>query len=174
MDSMASTQHPAGYSIAQIVLHWVIALLVIIQLFIGEDIVPAYRAFRRGTEPSADAMFDANIHVYLGIAVLALALARLGLRLKRGVPAYPDGGSKAQHMVAMTIHGLLYLAILGMPVTGALAWFLGVGAAGEVHELAKPVIIVAVVLHAAGALWQHFYLKTDVLMRMLRPQRNRA
>lgn len=57
-----------------------------------------------------------------------------------------------------------------MPITGALAWYLGVGVAGEVHELAKPVIIIAVALHALGALWQHFVAKTDVLMRMLRPQ----
>ena len=59
-------------------------------------------------------------------------------------------------------------------MTGALAWFVGVGAAGEVHELAKPVIIAAVVMHTAGALWQHFYARTDVLRRMLRPQRRRA
>jgi cytochrome b561 len=171
---MATLHRPTGYSTAQVALHWTIAVLVILQLIIGEDIVPAYRAFRRGTEISADALFDANIHVYVGIAVLVLALARLGLRLWRGVPAYPEGGSKAQRIVAGTVHGLLYLAILGMPVTGALAWFLGVGAAGEVHELAKPVIIAAVVLHTAGALWQHFYARTDVLTRMLRPQRSRA
>ena len=171
---MASLHRPTGYSATQIALHWTIAVLVILQLIIGEDIVPAYRAYRSGTEVSADALFDANIHVYVGIAILVLALARLALRLIRGVPAYPDGGSKAQRVAAMAIHGLLYLAILGMPVTGALAWFLGVGAAGEVHELAKPVIIAAVVLHTAGALWQHFYLRSDVLRRMLRPQRRRA
>jgi cytochrome b561 len=171
---MATAQHPAGYSIAQIALHWVIAALVIIQLVIGEDIVPAYRAFRRGTEPSADQVFDANIHVYVGIAILALALARLALRFRLGVPAYPDEGSKAEKYVAAAVHWILYLVILGMPVTGGLAWYFGLGWAGEIHELAKPVIIVAVVLHAAGALWQHFYSKTDVLTRMLRPQRNRA
>ncbi len=171
---MTSALRPTGYSVAQVTLHWTIAALAIIQLFIGEDIVPAYRAFRRGTEPSADAIFDANIHVYVGIAVLVLALMRLALRLRRGVPASPAGESKAQRYLAATVHGLLYLAILGMPVTGALAWYFGVGAAGEIHELAKPVIIVAVVLHVAGSLWQHFYERTDVLVRMLRPQGHQA
>ncbi len=61
-----------------------------------------------------------------------------------------------------------------MPVTGALAWYLGLGSMGEIHELAKPVIIVAVALHAAGALWQHFVAKTDVMVRMLRPGRGRS
>jgi cytochrome b561 len=31
------------------------------------------------------------------------------------------------------------------------------------------VIIAAVALHAFAALWQHFYAKSDVLMRMLKP-----
>lgn len=171
---MASAHEPLGYSRAQIALHWTIALLVILQLFIGEDIVPAYRAFRRGTEPSADAIFDANIHVYVGIAILVLALVRLFLRMRRGVPAYPDGGSKGERYLAIAVHGLLYLAIVGMPITGGLAWYFGVGAAGEVHELAKPVIIGAVVLHSAGALWQHFYARSDVLVRMLKPQRHQV
>jgi len=35
--------------------------------------------------------------------------------------------------------------------------------------LAKPVIIVVVGLHAAAALWQHFFVKSDLLVGMLRP-----
>jgi cytochrome b561 len=34
--------------------------------------------------------------------------------------------------------------------------------------LAKPVIVV-VSLHAAAALWQHFFVKSDLLVGMLRP-----
>jgi cytochrome b561 len=50
-----------------------------------------------------------------------------------------------------------------------LAWYFGMGEIGELHEIGKPVIIVAVAVHAAGALWQHFVARTDVLRRMLRP-----
>ena len=61
-----------------------------------------------------------------------------------------------------------------MPVTGALAWYLGVRAMGDVHELAKPLIIILVTLHAAAALWQHFFVKSDVLIRMLKPMARRT
>ena len=54
------------------------------------------------------------------------------------------------------------------------AWYGGIHIAGEVHELAKPVIIFFVRLHTLAALWQHFVAKTDVLMRMLKPTRGSA
>ncbi|MBZ9706241.1 cytochrome b/b6 domain-containing protein [Mesorhizobium sp. ESP7-2] len=121
---MRVDNEPAGYTGPQILLHWTIAVLIVVQLVIGEDIKPAYRAFSRAAEPAA--------------------------------------GAAAAHF-------LLYLFIFGMPITGALAWYFSFRAMGEIHELAKPVIIVVVGLHAVGASWQHFLMKSDVLVRMLRP-----
>ncbi len=166
---MKSETGPVGYTATQIVLHWAIAALIIFQLVLGEDIKPAYRAFARGTEPASADLFNANLHVYAGLAVLALALWRLAIRLMRGVPEAPSGESAALKWAAGATHSLLYLFIFGMPVTGALAWYFGLRFMGEVHELAKPVIIAVVTLHAVAALWQHFYAKSDVLLRMLRP-----
>jgi cytochrome b561 len=135
----------------------------------GEDIKPAYRAFNRGNEPAAGDLFSANLHVYVGVAVLALAICRFAIRLRRGVPDAPAGESVLVRRIAGATHFILYLFIFGMPVTGALAWYLGARSMGEVHELAKPFIIVVVALHAAAALWQHFFVKSDVLIRMLKP-----
>ncbi|MEO5759171.1 MAG: hypothetical protein ABIQ51_20155 [Mesorhizobium sp.] len=49
---MTVANEPTGYSATQIVLHWAIAALIVLQLLLGEDIKPAYRAFSRGTEPA--------------------------------------------------------------------------------------------------------------------------
>lgn len=169
---MASSS-PKGYTATQIFLHWAIAALVIFQLIFGDYIKPAYRALQRGTEPAEADLSQANIHVYVGIAVLALALARLAARFLHGVPAAPAGESNVQKWVASAAHVLLYLVIFLMPVSGMVAWYGGVSLAGQMHETAKPVIILVIALHAAGALWQHFVAKTDVLTRMLRPVRAR-
>ena len=166
---MTVANEPTGYTGTQILLHWAIAALIVLQLVIGEDIKPAYRAFSRGTEPAAADIFNANIHVYVGLAVLVLAVWRLAIRLQRGVPAAPSEESVMLKRIAAATHFLLYLFIFGMPITGALAWYFSLRAMGEIHELAKPVIIIVVGLHAAAALWQHFYVKSDVLVRMLRP-----
>lgn len=161
---------PRGYTLAQILLHWVIAILIFFQIVFGEEIVPAYRAIRRGSGASDVDLRNADIHIYVGFAILALAVLRVAIRLRHGVPLTPPGETAIQKWIAAATHFILYIVIFAMPITGALAWYLGVGVAGEVHELAKPVIIIAVALHALGALWQHFVAKTDVLMRMLRPQ----
>lgn len=162
-------RRPLGYSAAHIALHWIIAVLVIFQLVMGDLIKPAYRAFERGTVPAETDVFSANIHVYVGISILLLAFLRLFLRWRNGTPAAPAGESAFQRWAASAAHFLLYVVIFAMPVSGMVAWFGGIGDAGEIHELAKPAIIIVVVLHAAGALWQHFIAKTDVLRRMLKP-----
>lgn len=171
---MAPLIRPPGYTATQILLHWVIAALVVFQIVFGEEIVPAYRVIRRGTEASASDLFNANIHIYVGFAILALAVVRFAIRLRHGVPAAPAGESVVQKWIAVVTHFILYATIFCMPITGALAWYLGAGAMGEVHTIAKPIIIIVVVLHAAGALWQHFIAKTDVLVRMLWPSARRT
>src|SRR5690606_12269817 len=86
---MASPSSQQGYSLTQIVLHWLIAALVIFQILFGEDIGPAYRAFSKATEPSAADLFNANLHVYAGIAIFVLAILRVAIRVTRGAPAAP-------------------------------------------------------------------------------------
>lgn len=171
---MTTTHSPTGYSTLQIALHWIIAALVVFQVIFGEDIVPAFRAFLRGTESTADELLAADIHVWVGIAIFALAVIRLAIRVARGAPAAPAGESAAQKWIAVATHIVLYGVILGMPVSGGIAWFLGVEAFGTIHEIGKPVIILFVALHTVGALYQYFVVKSDVLMRMLRPERRGA
>lgn len=160
---------PRGYSAAQISLHWIIAALIVFQLLFGEDIKPAYRALARGAMPASVDIFDANLHVYVGLAVLALAIVRLIVRLVQGVPPLPESESVILRRMADGTHALLYAFIFGMPITGALAWYFQLQVMGELHELAKPVVIIVVALHAFAALWQHFFVGSDVLVRMLKP-----
>ena len=161
---------PLGYNSTQIVLHWLIAALLIFQIVMGEQIVPAYRAFRKGMEASADDLLNADIHVYVGVAVLVLAILRLAIRFGRGAPAAPAEEGAVQRGLASLTHIALYVIMIGMPVTGMLAWYLGVAEMGEIHEAAKLAIVLIVALHAAGALWQHFVARNDVLLRILRPE----
>lgn len=171
---MNTTLSPKGYSTLQIALHWIIALLVVFQVIFGEDIGPAFRAYLRGAEPAAGDVTAANIHVYVGIAIFVLALIRLAVRITRGVPEAPAGESTVQKWISAATHVVLYGIILGMPITGGIAWYMGVEAAGSIHEIGKPVIILFVALHTIGALYQHFVVKSDVLTRMLRSERRSA
>ena len=166
---MAETR--LGYSGAQIALHWTIAVLTVAQIVLHDGMVAAYAAGRGGGAATESDLFLADLHVAFGIAVFALALMRVALRVRRGAPPPPQDEHPALRMAARATHFALYALILGMPATGGLAWFGGIEAMAELHGAGKAAILVLVGLHVLGALYQHFYLRTDVLRRMLRPER---
>ncbi|MDE0174472.1 MAG: cytochrome b/b6 domain-containing protein [Defluviicoccus sp.] len=166
---MAETR--LGYSGAQIALHWTVAVLVVAQIVLHDGMVAAYAAGRGAGAATESDLFLADLHVAFGIAVFALALMRVALRVRRGAPPPPQDEHPALRMAARATHFALYALILLMPATGGLAWFGGIEAMAELHGAGKAAILVLVGLHVLGALYQHFYLRTDVLRRMLRPER---
>jgi cytochrome b561 len=163
--------HRAGYSTAQVAMHWAVVVLVVFQFVAHDGIEDAWRAFERGTAAPAD--LKTYLHIGAGVAILLLMLARLYLRLVRGVPEPPQDDPLLIRLVADAIHWGIYGLLIALPLTGATAWFLGVEPAAEIHELLKDILLYAVVLHIGGALFQHFFRRSDVLMRMLMPNRER-
>ena len=77
---------PAGYSLLQISLHWIIGALVIFQLVFGESMTHAVDAAAEGTVAAPSDAWLAWFHYWFGIAILALVALRLVVRLTRGVP----------------------------------------------------------------------------------------
>lgn len=164
--SEKSTARTASYTLAQIVLHWVIAALVIWQLVFGESLPQAERLIRGGETVDATTSFFADSHLWAGFAILALVVVRLALRLSRG-PAGGDG-SGAAAMAARVMHALFYIMLLMMPVTGILDYYFHLPTGG-IHELGKPVFIVLIAGHVAAALWHQFVRRDGTLRRMLVP-----
>ena len=160
-----------GYSGTQIAIHWIVAALIVAQVVLHEGMEAAYGFERGGASPTDSELLLANVHIGCGIAVFVLALLRIFLRVRRGVPPPPREEHPALRLVAQATHFAFYGVILLMPLTGALAWFGAVDAAASIHGIGLPVILGLVFLHIVGALYHHFILKTDVLRRMLRPER---
>ncbi len=106
---------PKGYSISQIRLHWLVAVLVLAQ-FLNEDAIgAAWRAFRRGAAeiPGGPLVLA---HVWGGVAILGFVLWRITLRLTRGAPPLPPEEPRMLRIVAAATHGTLYLLLLLVPV----------------------------------------------------------
>ncbi len=159
---------PKGYSATQIALHWAIALLVLAQFLNDEAIGAAWRALRRG-DAEVPGGFLVTAHVFVGVAILLFSLWRIALRVTRGAPPAPAEEPRPLRLLAAATHGLLYLLLLAVPLSGLAAWFGGVGTAADAHEVLKTALMLIVFLHIAGALYQRFVLKNDVVSRMLRP-----
>lgn len=157
-----------GYSPTQIALHWTVALLVLAQFVNDDAIGAAWRALARGAA-EVPGGFLVTAHVAGGIAILAFALWRIGLRLTRGTPPAPPEEPRVLRIVAALTHGALYLLLLLVPLSGLAAWFGSVREAAGAHETLKTLLMLAVFLHVAGALFQQFVLRSDVVARMVRP-----
>lgn len=157
---------PTGYSGTQITLHWVIAALVAYQLLFGEDMTSMIEAREQGLYYSLSAAFWGGAHYYVGIAILALALLRLIVRLGWGAP--PPTQQGWMPLAAALSHSAFYLLLLAAPLLGLLAYYVG-DPFGDLHAFCKPAFIVLIGLHAAAALVHQFWLKDGTLRRMLIP-----
>lgn len=158
-----------GYTRVQLILHWLIAALVILQLVFRESIGEALEATERGTVAPADVRLLADLHYWGGIAILALMALRLWYRAFQGAPPVLQQGWIA--FAGRASHLAFYIVLLLMPVSGLLAFYSG-DPYGEIHEVGKPVLIVLISLHTAAAFYHQFWLKDGTLRRILVPRRH--
>ncbi|MBO9590194.1 cytochrome b/b6 domain-containing protein [Devosia sp.] len=165
---MSVSTPSAGYSRAQVILHWVIAALILFQLLVHESMEMAWDARMEGG-PAEGA--NPLPHIIVGSLILILAAARVVIRLRHGAPPHPAGQPAALGVVANVIHGLIYVLLFALPISGLVAWFGGIENAADVHGGPLRLALIALVLiHIAGALVQQFVLRSGVLMRMLKPE----
>lgn len=156
---------PTSYSRTQIALHWVIFLLFALNYIVSDGMGRALRTFSEGGTPEG---ITPMIHVWSGIAVLALTLVRLALRLTRGVPETPAGTPALLERAGHWTHWALYALLLALTGSGIAAWFGGIRAAGEAHEIIVNLTLALVLLHAAAALFHQYVIKDGLLTRMTR------
>jgi len=161
--------------------HWTIALLIV-----GAGIVGLYMT---GLPNAPQKIRIYAIHKSVGLTVLALALLRLAWRL---YDRRPDEVPmpRWQAVGARMVHGLLYLLIFALPLSGwlynsasgyPLQWWglvqlpsLSGGSdatlkplAHGLHEWLFWILVATLVAHAGAALVHHFVERDATLARML-------
>ena len=171
----------SSYTRIAIALHWVLAVGLIYQLGLG-----VWMGDIPKTPPGLRAEWF-NWHKSIGI-VLGLLIVLRGLwRLTHRPPALPDTLPPWQIWTAHASHGLLYVCMVVMPVTGFLGSsftsypikFFGVPlprlwdasadlkeAFSAVHTGCSYVFMWTIAVHVAAAIW-HMWLRDGIAKRML-------
>lgn len=188
---VVSLSIPQRYTGVAIALHWLVAVLIFINIvlaLIADDIPEGWQ------RP------DINLHKSIGITVLLLAVMRLLWRLTHPAPAMPAGYKPWERRLAHAVHWILYALIFLMPLSGwlhdsawkgapknplvlfgVIPWF-RIGAVmnqdpatkaylhdlfGQIHTSIAYVIYAVVTLHILGALKHQFVDRDPELQRML-------
>lgn len=157
-----------GFSRTQIALHWIIAVLVVVQVLVAPGVASAHSALENGESLSGGQVFLSRLHVLTGLSILLPVIIRLGVGIVEGAPPSPGNESPAVAPFSRSTHFCLYAALFLMLISGSLAWFYGNENAAGAHAFARYFLILFVVLHDSGALWHHYYLNDSVLKRMTR------
>jgi cytochrome b561 len=180
------------YSGVAVLLHWIIAVLIIVNLVLSHM-----------TEmiPEESIRFAIDTHKSIGITVLGLVLMRILWRVTHKPPPPAEGLKSWERQLSRFTHGILYFLMVAMPLTGwmhdsawkaapeiPMRWF-GLfewprisaimtmepeakeqahGILGDWHENMGYVLIALVLLHIAGALKHQFFDGEPLLQRMWR------
>lgn len=162
-------------------LHWIMGLLIVGMLGLGLYL----EELERGPE-----LFKLiGIHKSVGIIILALAVLRILWVFMNVSPTPLPNHEKWEKILAKSVQGIMYLAMLGMPLSGwvlsssagypvsVFGWFDMpniVGKSEDLHEFAEEaheyiawVLIGAIGLHIVGAYKHKFIDKDETMERML-------
>lgn len=184
-------QHPLRrYSNAAVGLHWVTAVLVLFQIWLGLSFADMPQGPQRGE------LF--TWHKTIGATILILALVRLTYRLINPPPPFPPELPRWERLAAVWNHRLFYVLLIGLPIGGLIAvsgltkgpttTLLGgvqipvipgiseqMGeTAGEIHAALAWVLIALLVLHVAAALKQQFFDRPGRMSGRMPPFRPRT
>ena len=168
------------YSTPAIVLHWLVALLICAAFPLG--------VYMHELPLSPDKLKLYSYHKWIGITVLLLVALRVSWRLTHVPPPLPASVAAWQRHASALVHGLLYLLMIAIPLSGWLmssakgfqtVWFgvlplpdlIGKDKAlgellAEVHTILNFTLLALVVMHVGAALQHHLIERQPFLQRM--------
>ncbi|OJW77842.1 MAG: cytochrome b [Thiobacillus sp. 65-1402] len=168
------------YSTPAIVLHWLVALLIFVAFPLG--------VYMHELPLSPGKLKLYSYHKWIGITLLMLVALRVTWRLTHTPPPLPADMAAWQRRASQAVHGLLYLLMIAIPLSGWLmssakgfptVWFgvlplpdlveknreLGDFLAG-VHQALNFTLLALVIMHVGAALQHHFIERRPFLQRM--------
>lgn len=169
------------YTTVARVLHWTMAVLVLMTIPIGFVLLSLPQGRVQNT------LFD--LHRSVGVLLFVLVVGRLAWRLAHPPPPLPRDLPAWQHVASATVHRLLYTLLLVQPIVG---WW-GTSAFGASinvfwlfelpplvgkdeqaakqilgwHDIIGITLSVTIAIHISAAMFHNFVRRDEVLRRML-------
>ncbi len=179
---MTIRNSPEKYGSIAKLLHWVIALLVVLMLFLGY--------FMSDIKDKTLFAKVVNIHKLTGITILILMVLRVLWTWANPKPVPLSTSAIWERFLERTVHILFYIVLIAMPLSGwimAMAeghppklfgWLIKLpvpknettgNVSMDIHSSLAIVIIVLVSIHILAALY-HYVFKKDKILQLMLPE----
>ncbi len=180
------------YTPVAITLHWVLAILLMLMVFMGWYMEDLREQMLAGEAPLDQVQAVYNTHKTIGLIILAMSFLRLYWRLRHPGPGLPEGMTGWERLAAQGTHWAFYAIMIGMPIGGWLAssaspfpaFFFNdpalpipklpvpqseelAGQLGSAHGAGAWAFLILVGLHIAAALKHQFINRDNLLARMI-------
>lgn len=183
------TDHGPGYRTPARLLHWIVAILVVLMIPAGVTMIQ--EGIGRSLQ---NTLFI--FHKNMGVVVLLVVAARLLYRRLSPPPPLPDTLPPAQVRIAKATHAALYALLFIVPLAGYVRVRAGgfpiealdalglpalvprsdalAAIAKNVHWAGGLALAAIVALHVGAALFHGIFLRDGIFSRMWPPVRRRA
>lgn len=177
---MALRNNATDFGLLAKTLHWTIAVGIWALIYLGLQ--------QSGMESGPERSDIRAVHASIALVVLVLMTIRLAWRFVNAPPGHPDGMPDWQKTAASLTHWGIYAFVFLQLLAGVMTWGtsgsalpffglfevpLGMARDGDAHEFWEEIhefmwlpLSLLLVVHVAGALYNHFVVKNDVLRRM--------
>ncbi len=178
------------YDAVAMAIHWLTAVLMIFMIVLGENMMESGEEAARAGD-LAGTTLPPTVHVSVGVSILLLTLLRIVWRMSHPAPPYPATMKRYEIAASKALHGLFYMLMIGIPLTGWLAFgnflseapglagvklfgLLPIPAApltgdsfGDIHEIGSKLAMMLIILHTLAALKHQLLDRDGVMKRML-------
>ena len=167
------------YSPALVALHWILALMIVVALFVGG---PGLSRIDNADPAKIGALQG---HMTFGVIVLILMLIRLVVRLRSDKPPHADTGNALVDLAGKVLHWSFYVLVIlmclsgiGISISAGLPAIVFQGSGDPLppdffayppriaHGIIANLLMLLVALHVIAALYHQFYLKDGLFRRM--------
>tara|TARA_B100001094_G_scaffold238744_1_gene234209 strand:- start:949 stop:1476 length:528 start_codon:yes stop_codon:yes gene_type:complete len=166
------------YGLISKLLHWVSALLLIIQIPLGFYLVDL--------DFGPDRLSIENIHIVIGLSIFYLVILRLIIKIINPTPKLEPSIFNGQRILAQLNHVLLYVTILSITISGIfkklfngetlIIFFKKIKINDnfeqaelfyEIHVLSNYLMIGLIALHISAVIIHKFFFNENLLKKIL-------
>ncbi len=170
------------YSVGQKVIHWLLAIFLLIDLTVAQQF--------GGEMAPADRLQNREGHAVVGTIIITLFMIRIILRIRNGSPAFPGSMPGWQKAAALGTHWGFYVVIAITICTGLITAFNATAPINwlgqfdlailantsddqfrfvrQFHEFATKALIALLLMHVGAAFYHLIFARDGRFERMLR------